>query len=158
MNTRETKFRGKRIDNGEWAYGYYGWSMGKHYITQIVNEFPTQSDPGGCYIENTYEVIPESVGQYTGLQDKNNKDIYESDILQGKFATGIGGLSTKYKYFNFSISFQVNNNSSKFSIDCPEDVGRYRFYPYISQGEVIGNIFENTDLIHNTNAQKKSTN
>jgi uncharacterized phage protein (TIGR01671 family) len=78
---REIKFRGKRADNGEWVYGYYGWSMGKHFITTVHCEYPSFSDPGGAYFESSHDVIEETVGQYTGLKDDYSIKIFEGDLV-----------------------------------------------------------------------------
>lgn len=68
---REIKFRGKRKDNEEWVYGYLFKILDKCYIL-----WGTTND-----VPNMIEVISETVGQYTELKDKNEKEIYERDII-----------------------------------------------------------------------------
>lgn len=74
---REIIFRGKRKDNGEWIFGYYfqkqnPFSEDGFPITHYISDCP----PFGA------EVDPETVGQFTGITDKNGKRIFEGDIIR----------------------------------------------------------------------------
>lgn len=85
---REILFRGKRKDNGEWVEGYLVKYDDEAYIfTQ--EEVHKGMDMGG-YLDccKMNEVIPETVGQYTGFVDKFNRKIFEGDIIKTKFGRG----------------------------------------------------------------------
>lgn len=126
---RTIKFRGKRIDNGEWVYGDLLQPTEICDIYEIAN---CESIDG-----TRDEVTPETIGQYTGLHDKNGKEIYEGDIVGIDYlsyiVTGVVTYSTKDAMY-----ILTNTNSIA---DENEPLGDYKNL------EVIGNTYDNPELL-----------
>ena len=124
---RKILFRGKRTDNGEWVEG--------NLFVPDKEDTPTQICIGTNVIRITYDVIPETVGQYTGLTDKNGKKIFEGDIVKHDFgADQIGVQYAVIKYNSYYASFLV------------EPLYDWMFCEK-NDCEVIGNIHDNPELL-----------
>lgn len=139
---REIKFRGKRIDNNEWIYGNYVELNGIHFIIPKDSaETPSIQ----------YEIIPETVGQFTGLTDKNGKEIYEGDIVNAEYYNH----NMKNCKLRQVVCFERGMFVFKtFNLDTEEMECTYHYSPlYMNQApnnfEVIGNIHDNKKLIKN---------
>ena len=125
---REVLFKGKRIDNGEWVYGGYKLEKVGEYIATV---FIIEPLTDGVF-EN-HRVIPETVGQYTGLTDKNGKKIFEGDIVRGAWET-IFQVYCDDCYLRFRAK---DKNGYCQDID---------FYG-LDMLEIIGNIHDNPELL-----------
>lgn len=129
---RETLFRGKRIDNGEWVDG----------------DLLRRRNSLGCntaivYYDNAHvlprhpSVDPETVGQYTGLKDSTGKRIYEGDIV--KDGTGIGFVSWMIEHCCFLVKAIENGCITGYHF--LESDGTLKY------AEIIGNLHDNPELL-----------
>lgn len=120
---REILFRGKVADEpDEWVYGYL---LPDARIIQTV-EFTGNK----CCGVGTFQIRPETVGQYTGMTDKNGKKMFEGDIIKDRF-DDIGQIEYKPKY----VAFIIQGWETGFAFWVKKDI------------EVIGNIHDNPELL-----------
>ena len=126
---REVLFRGKRTDNGEWVYGNL---IDRDSIVGKIVDFD-----GEYFIpEFWYKVDPETVGQFTGLTDKNGTKIFDGDIV--RFYD-----DSEDELTNGVVVFNADFCSFCVSIKGHEDVMLMAHWQY----EVIGNIYDNKELL-----------
>ena len=122
---REILFRGKIKESGEWVDGD---------LVRIKD-----GDKVGWYIYGKSEVIPETVGQFTGLTDKNGKRIFEGDIVDVEYDINYIGVAAER-----IGAFEVVYNDGCF-MKCNKR-GLYHFIPS-DKCKVIGNVYDNPDLM-----------
>ena len=147
---REILFRGKRVDNGKWECGFhvmysrsiahpYSYTDGDHYIQTVPHNMK-------------FKVDTETVCQYTGLTDKNGKKIFEGDIVAYQVDNDDCPFPNKdtrkrvgrvfFQDWRASFAVAEGRNGSDM---CNQDL-----FNYVRNGnrtEVIGNIYDNPDLI-----------
>ena len=134
---REILFRGKRIDNGEWEYGYlYGIWEQRYILWGMTNNVP-----------NMVEVDPETICQYTGLIDKNGKKIWENDILHnGNYF--VVKWNAPCARFDIVLNNLYNIPIGKWEpVICDWKNNDFKEYRKAVDYEVIGNIFDNPELL-----------
>lgn len=120
-------YRGKRVDNGEWAEGFY-------YVKPESNAFASETfsmiTTKDCYYD--YEVDPYTVGECTGLADKNGKLIFEGDILKGMRGLHRVYYDTSLACFEWA---KINGNWEE------------SFSGFADEYEIIGNVHDNPELM-----------
>ena len=140
MVMREILFRGKRLDNGEWVEGGYKHEKVGDYLTAV---FIIQALTSGVW-EN-HRVAPSTIGQFTGLCDKNGKKIFEGDIVNI-----LGNQeSADWKNVNYNALIAFLDGGFCAIDGTIEDHGfrRYALARMDFDLEVIGNVVDNPELL-----------
>ena len=136
---REIKFRGKGIESGEWFYGQFvdDYDSGSAY-GYIVNGV-IESNEEYIAIEEWFPVKKETVGQFTGLLDKNGKEIYEGDLIMA---------NTPYSTEEAKQVFWDKERAGFFLKCRYAAYDRKNLYKMSAfKMEIIGNIYENPELL-----------
>lgn len=148
-------FKAKRIDNGEWEIGsLIALPTGEYEISNKCNN-PPDCDPMWDKVVITHKVDPSTICRCTGKRDKYNHLIFENDLMDGFIYPYLSGLDSEHDYFaevcwcdditGFGICTHKYKNSdvrgsADGDVDLIEDFDS-------SKWEVIGNIFDNPELI-----------
>lgn len=157
--SRDIKFRGKRVGNGEWVYGSLvkspNDSLNKAYISidceASYDERVGYFNNGSMRVlSEHFPVIPETVVQFTGLRDKNGKEIYEGDVLRYYSDARIflptegGGWELKGNpHLEERAVVEWSNCLSAYMAH----EGTLYLYAINRKSEIIGNIYENAELM-----------
>lgn len=139
---REILFRGKRITGGEWMFGLLADEYHDADFTAIL----PHDDERHLYVD--WEVDPATVGQYTGLKDKNGKRIFEGDIVvydntpYNAYGHRVTGVIVWSKWM-WKCRYKEYESTYDYAIGAEDFFG--------AKSEVIGNIHDNPELLKGEN-------
>ena len=148
---REILFRGKRLGDGEWVEGYltyryrYDQQAGKEILGSVMDvlQSTTVGKVTGKVI-GSYNVDTSTVGQYTGLKDKNGKRIFEGDVVEGHCHS-----AWSHDLQRCEVAYGRDGFEARHHVNCGEDGWRYYTYRVLFSKDVvvIGNIHDNPELV-----------
>jgi uncharacterized phage protein (TIGR01671 family) len=147
---RDIIFKGKRKDNSEWVEGYLfddnSVDSKRMFVgSLVITEHKGQGEDVWDIGHSFYEVLPETVGQYTGLTDKNGKSIFEGDIVKVYDNFDYVGETLyvgKVKWNDTFLNWELKTSE--------KIVWQLKILPSVLYYEVIGNVFDNPELLEVT--------
>lgn len=141
---REILFRGKRTINGDWVYGDFVHGNERKSLRDSIFVYDSETQSF-----NDYEINPSTLGQYTGLTDKNGKRIFDGDILHiSKIADDLGGYYQPPLDYPVNVVVKWDLCAWMWETLCEDK--RYISFPDAwchYECEVIGNIHDNPELL-----------
>ncbi len=140
---REILFRGKRTDNGEWIEGMLSQYIEPIKATIIRNHTGVVSE------FDFICVIPSTIGQYTGLTDKNDNKIFEGDILRALVFDNESGTNKKIAHWSVEYKERYTQGNGYYCYGVNRRWNRILTQSMITncECEVIGNIHDNPELL-----------
>lgn len=152
----EILFKAKRIDNGEWVQGFlfkmqvdggYTWCIGEEPLT--ANDY---SEIVGCG-RTWFFINHHTLCQYTGLTDKNGNKIWENDVVKKHFYTDYDAYANSEEYVGFvkyeDFAWVIKSPKSRMIRTFPI-IEAIAYSKDVKHFELIGNIFDNPELINRT--------
>ena len=146
---REILFRGKRCDNGEWVQGFYVRADHHWHKNGIHKDWiicGASANGGWFALHNKYAVKDETVGQFTGLTDKNGENIFEGDIVRVCLDPEI--CVGEVIWDNEIASYNILFNNGKCVLPLDIFIAKNKVGDKVWIG-IIGNIHDNPELLEN---------
>ena len=144
---REILFRGEYTETGDWVKGFYV-RLHDDKGNESHRIYPGYAETDcGDYYPDFYEVDPATVGQFTGLTDKNGKKIFEGDIVRGRHWTSYNDKKPE-DFHLWRVDWSEKSGLITF-VDSPTTKAIMSIHDFADFGEVevIGNIHDNPELL-----------
>lgn len=135
MKHREIKFRGAASPQHEWVYGYFYNNCDTGCNMDLIVNYNEHECTG-----QEFQIDRASLGQLTGLKDKNGYDIYEGDILSG-------GFDNEYFVVKFEDGRWVDSTHKGYKCGITMELSRGLIHDRVQYKEIVGNVYQNSELL-----------
>ena len=131
---RTIKFRGKRLDNGEWGYGDLIENQGRFFIYHATSESTIEDNENGRIVVVAVEVDSSTVGQFAELKDEKGREIYEGDIVRDEYE---GVAKVCFDSYSWQLIYGIGDDGNQ--VQSFEELDGLRI-------AIIDNIHDNPEL------------